>query len=84
MNYEVRIARRAERDLSRISSRDRLRVISRIGSLGENPRQPGIKKLADREEYSLRIGDYRVLYVVDDRHSLVLISSIRHRREAYR
>ena len=84
MGYEVQMARRAERGLSRLTPRDRERVIARIGYLSDNPRPSGIKKLSNWEDYSLRVGDYRVLYTVDDRNSTVLISSVRHRREAYR
>lgn len=84
MSYEVQMSPGAERGLSRISPRNRARVIARVDNLSDNPRPPGIKKLTNWADYSLRVGDYRVLFFVDDRNRTVLISSIRHRREAYR
>ena len=84
MTYRVRILRSAGRELSRLSPRVRDRIGERVYSLGDNPRQRGAKKLTGREEYSLRVGDYRILYTIDDRDSEVAIRAIRHRREAYR
>ena len=53
-------------------------------SLAENPRPLGSRKLANRSEMRLRIGDYRVLYLIDDVRGTVTISVIAHRREVYR
>ena len=76
--------RSARRELSRLTSRERARIGGKAYSLGDNPRQRGAKKLTGLEEYSLRVGDYRILYTIDDRDSEVAIRAIRHRREAYR
>jgi mRNA interferase RelE/StbE len=59
-------------------------IIAGILSLAENPRPSRARKLVNRAEMRLRIGDYRVLYSVDDVHRTVTISVIAHRREVYR
>lgn len=84
MTYRVRFLRTALRELSRLAPRARSRIGEKAYSLGDNPRQRGAKKLMGREEYSLRVGDYRILYTIDDRNGVVEIRAVRHRREAYR
>ncbi|MCP3942419.1 MAG: type II toxin-antitoxin system RelE/ParE family toxin [Desulfobacteraceae bacterium] len=61
------------------------KIVKRIDALGNNPRPVHSKKLKGRkEEYRLRIADYRVLYSIDDKKKVVLISHVKHRREIYR
>jgi mRNA interferase RelE/StbE len=62
--------------------RDRIR--SAIDSLTTEPRPHGVIKLAGRDDYRIRVGDYRVVYAVDDDELLVLVARIAHRREVYR
>ena len=61
-------------------------MIAAIRALGETPRPRGARKLhgSPRDDYRIRVGDYRVLYEVDDAAQLVRIMRVRHRREAYR
>ena len=82
--YRVEIARSAERDLRRLSTELFERVAVKLGALAENPRPPGCEKLAGLEGYRIRVGDYRVLYEVDDTKRTVFVARIRHRREVYR
>lgn len=56
-----------------------------ITQLENNPRPPGCRKLVGfQNEWRLRVGDYRVLYVIEDALMLVVVARIAHRREAYR
>ena len=83
--YEVLIERTAERDLRSLSSPLFLRIIPHIRSLAENPRPAGCHKLAgSKNDWRIRIGDYRVIYEIDDRRKLVKVFRVRHRREVYR
>jgi mRNA interferase RelE/StbE len=84
MRYEVRIARAAEKDMDKLPATIHARVSTRILSLEDNPRPRGTKKLSGREEYRLRIGEYRVLYIVDDNNGIVTVFAVSHRREVYR
>ncbi len=61
------------------------RITRKVTALAANPRPNGSEKLAGGEdEYRVRVGDYRVIYAVDDGAVLVLVLSIGHRREVYR
>ena len=58
-----------------------LRIVAAIHSLRENPHPLGTKKLTGQEVYRIRIGDYRVLYTVDDKAKEVRIEAVRKRDE---
>jgi mRNA interferase RelE/StbE len=83
-SYHVALTSSAEKELKRLSSQLIARIISRLESLASNPRPPGCKKLqcGDRE-WRIRVGDYRVVYTIDDTKLLVEVTRIRHRRDVY-
>jgi mRNA interferase RelE/StbE len=55
-----------------------------LENLAANPRPPGCKKLKGGDkEWRIRVGDYRVVYVIDDALLLVEVTRIRHRSEVY-
>ena len=85
MLYAVELRPAARRDLRKIPKMDAGRIIAAIESLAKNPRPPGVKKLVGVEElYRIRVGDYRIVYQVQDERLLVLVVKIGHRREVYR
>ena len=84
MAYRVEIARAAFRDLAALPHSMRSRTRDAIDGLADEPRPFGSLKLTGREGYRLRIGDYRVLYEIDDSASTVAVTRVLHRRDAYR
>lgn len=62
--------------------RDRIRAA--VDGLAGNPRPVGAVKLAGRDDFRIRVGDYRIVYAIDDDDRIVLIARIAHRREVYR
>jgi mRNA interferase RelE/StbE len=53
--------------------------------LEDAPRPPGVVKLRNVEnEWRIRVGDYRIIYEIDEDEQLVIVLRIAHRREAYR
>jgi mRNA interferase RelE/StbE len=83
--YEVYVEKAAESDLKRLSTTIFHRVIPQIRNLAENPRPSGCRKLTgSKNDWRIRIGDYRVLYEIDEKAHAVRIMRVRHRREAYR
>ena len=84
MAYRVRIEKRASKALEKTDVVIRKRIVEVIRSLADNPRPRGIKKMKNREGWRVRIGDYRVIYGIDDERSLVSVAKIGHRREVYR
>lgn len=65
MGYQIRIERRAEKALVRLTRRDRRRIIKAIDDLAEDPRPAGCVpvKAAPRGTYRVRAGHYRVIYL---------------------
>jgi mRNA interferase RelE/StbE len=84
LRYELLIERRAQKQLARIAQPDLERIVTAVRGLAENPRPTGVKKLAGREAWRICIGDYRVIYELRDQTLVVLVISIRQRRDAYR
>jgi mRNA interferase RelE/StbE len=61
------------------------RIIPHIKALAENPRPSSCLKLTgSKNDWRIRIGDYRVLYEIDEKTKAVRIMRVRHRREVYR
>ena len=85
MAYSVLIAPAAERQLKALTQPVQKRIAKRLRSLGQNPRPPGVKKLAGEEElYRIREGDYRIVYTIQDKELIVLVVKIGNRKEVYR
>ena len=86
MRYVVLLESRAERQLRNLPSATLRRVDALIERLSNNPRPRGAVKLSGRttEGWRVRVGDYRILYTIDDAELMVRVYRISHRREAYR
>ncbi len=67
MTYQVILQRPAEKELDALEASVHKRIVTRLLALEENPRPTGVKKLQGQESYRLRVGDYRVLYTIDDK-----------------
>ena len=84
MPYVVHLKRSAEKELADLPREVHQRIIKRLLTLKANPRSPGAKKLGNGEKYRIRVGDYRVLYIIDDALQKIEMSAVGHRREVYR
>lgn len=82
----MRIVRDAERDILRLPSTVIPRVVKAIRSLAADPRPSGCKKLKGQREVSwrIRVGSYRIIYVIDDGIRIVEVREVGHRRDVYR
>ena len=76
----------AKRDLKRFSRPIQVDILAKVVSLAGDPLDsPQVKKLkGSPDRFRLRVGDYRIIYRLDEKARLVLVERIRHRREAYR
>ena len=83
-SYELRIKGSAAKELRGLPAKDRARIATKIGALGNEPRPAGCEKLSGEEKYRLRQGDYRILYSIEDGEKIVTIVRIGHRRDVYR
>lgn len=82
--YHLVYDRRIEKDLRPIPLAYRRLILSKLESLIEQPRRPQVEKLSGVEGYRLRVGDYRVLFTINDQAKQVTIYRIKHRGSAYR
>jgi mRNA interferase RelE/StbE len=86
MPHKIELSRAAKKFLDGLRDAKLSRRFGQaINSLSDDPRPPGSLKLQGNEElYRIRIGDYRIIYQIQDRVLLVLIVDIGHRGEIYR
>ena len=84
MPYTVKLKRSAEKELDNLPTKIHDKVINILLSLKENPFPRNSKKLRGREGYRIRVGDYRILYLIDESDKNIEVVSIAHRREVYR
>jgi len=82
--YSLAVRPRARRQLRALPDEMRTRVASEIDALSTDPRPYGAEKLSGTLLWRIRIGDYRVVYAVDDAERVVTVVRIGHRREVYR
>lgn len=82
MSYEVKFKPLAIKDLKKINKIDQKRIVEKIEILG-NDLNGDVKKLTNfTPEYRLRVGDYRVLFEIEDNN--IIIYTIKHRKESYK
>jgi len=83
--YSIEVSATAERQIMKLSERDRHRVINIIIKLGVEPRPRGCRKLQGYDDiYRVRTGVFRLLYSVEDDRLLVLVLKVGHRKGIYR
>ncbi|MCX6620949.1 MAG: type II toxin-antitoxin system RelE/ParE family toxin [Acidobacteria bacterium] len=83
-NYDVTLTSSAAKELEKLSGQVIARIFPRLESLVADPRPSGCKKLRGGDsEWRIRVGDYRVVYTIDDASWRVVVTRIRHRSEAY-
>lgn len=80
----MRLVPSAAREYRRLQGSLRERIGAAVDGLMSNPGPVGCVGLAGRDDYRIRVGDYRVVYAVDDSARVVLVARIAHRREVYR
>lgn len=84
MSYNLFIVRVAQKELAKLPIDAYEPVRDAIRALAENPRPPGCLKLKNREGWRIRIGDYRVIYEIDDKQEIVTVLHVGNRRDVYR
>jgi mRNA interferase RelE/StbE len=84
MNYAIFMLRRAQRELAALPRPAFDRATAAIAALAATPRPSGCTKLTARDGWRIRVGDYRILYDIDDAKQTVTILHIGHRRDVYR
>jgi mRNA interferase RelE/StbE len=82
--YTIGLKASAQKELDAFSDPLFTRIDNKIMALGENPKPPGCKKLKGyKDQWRIRAGDYRIIYIIDDDKKHISITRIAHRREVY-
>lgn len=82
--YKIEVRDTARKQILKIPPPHFQRIKVCINDLEQNPRPAGAIKLKGETGYRVRVGDYRILYEIDDAAQLVIIYRVKHRREVYR
>jgi len=84
MKYTVFVERYAQKQIMKLDKKLIPAIKAAITDLANNPRPYGYKKLKGEDAYRIRIGDYRVIYEIDDDIILVTVVSVGHRKDVYK
>jgi mRNA interferase RelE/StbE len=81
--YRIELRPAAVKALRKIDPQDRGRIQGAIALLGEDPRPPGARALQGRPGLRVRVGNYRIIYTVEDDVLVVVVLALGHRRDIY-
>ncbi len=81
--YRIELRPAAVKALREIDPQDRPRIQGAIALLGEDPRPPGAKALQGRDGLRVRVGNYRIIYTIQDDVLLVVVVTLGHRKDVY-
>jgi mRNA interferase RelE/StbE len=82
--YTVQVPRRVLRDVERLPAADARRILVAIKNLETNPRPPGCIKLTGQPAWRVRVGQYRIVYEIEDSALVVRVIEAGNRRDVYR
>lgn len=85
MSYSIRIRKQALKELADLPTKQSLKVEAAIDNLADNPRPVGCKKLKGEHDFvwRIRVGDYRVLYKIEDEIKVIEVGKIGNRKNVY-
>lgn len=84
-SYKISFKRSVEKDLRKIDKKEVKRILSSVEVLREMPIPPNSRKLVGATStFRMRVGDYRVVYILNEQEEAIEIQRIRHRKDVYR
>ena len=85
MSYQIEFSRGARKHFRKLPLNIQKRIGTKINELAIEPRPNGVKKLKGEDNlYRIRVGDYRVVYEIEDNVLLIIVIRVKHRNEVYR
>ncbi|MEA5600124.1 type II toxin-antitoxin system RelE/ParE family toxin [Nostoc sp. UHCC 0252] len=85
MTYQIELSNKAAKQLKKLSADIRDKINEKILELADNPRPSGVVKLENTgNKYRIRVGNYRILYEIQDDVLIVKVVRVGHRRDVYR
>lgn len=83
-NYAVEFTKSAQKELKKLPTQTRLRILKSIYKLSDNPRTGKVRPMVGTKSWRLRVGDFRIIYDIQDKKLFILIIKAGHRRDIYR
>lgn len=85
MTYRIEFIKQAAKQFRALPIKEQQRLKPKVDALAEEPRPAGVVKLSGEEDlYRIRVGNYRVIYAIEDNQLRILVVKVGHRREVYR
>jgi len=83
--YKILIKKSALKELENVPKIFRVKIISKIDELANDPRPSGVRKLENAlDTYRVRAGNYRIIYKIEDDQLLIEVIKVANRKDAYR
>ena len=84
MTYSVIIKPSANKALLKLPRNIQARIVNVLQQLADNPRPLGVLKLQSSFDlYRIRVGDYRIVYSIEDKQIQILVATIDHHKDIY-
>lgn len=85
MSYAIRISKQALKELERLPEKEIRKISAAINNLSDNPRPSGCKKLKGEKEYlwRIRVGNYRIIYSIEEDVKIIDVRKIGDRKNIY-
>ena len=83
MAYRIELTKSAVKELERLPAKTHDKIIQHLVQLEQNPRIFGSEKLAGIDAYKLRVGNYRIVYEIDDTKEIVRVVMVDDRKQVY-
>ena len=83
-SYKIELSKRVRKDFRKIPEHDANRILGKIKALAEEPLPAHSKKLKGEELFRIRVGNYRVIYSIEDEKMLVFVVKLGHRKDIYK
>jgi mRNA interferase RelE/StbE len=84
-SYKIEVKKSALKELQKLERSVVVQILRGIRALSNNPRsQQSLKLRSSENSYRLRIGDYRIVYQIEDRTKTIIVYAVGHRKDIYR
>ena len=84
MLFEIVIPKPVQKQLSKLPNKITSQILEHVSKLAGEPRPAGSKKLLGYEAWRIRVGNYRIIYEIEEGRLLIILISIAHRKDIYK
>ena len=83
-SYSILWKKSAQKEVRNLQTKERIAILTAVEALAVNPRKQGVKKLMGSDySYRIRVGNYRIVYKINDQILTIEIIRVRHRKSVY-